>query len=43
METTIILGLHWGYAGIMRNDVETTTMGYIGFRVQGKAHAVLNS
>ena len=26
----IILGLYWVYIGIMENEMETTTMGYIG-------------
>ena len=35
METTtmgyigVILGLYWGYIGIMEKKMETTTMGYI--------------
>ena len=34
MESTIILGLYKGYARIIKkNDVETTIMGYIAFRV----------
>ena len=27
METSIV---YWGYIGIMENEMETTTMGYIG-------------
>ena len=30
METGIILGLYWGYVGIMEKKMETTIMGYIG-------------
>ena len=30
METTIV---YWGYIGIMEKQMETTIMGYIGFRV----------
>ena len=34
METTriigVILGLYWGYIGIMEKKKETTIMGYIG-------------
>ena len=26
----IILGLYWGYLGIMEKKMETTIMGYIG-------------
>ena len=25
----------WGYIGVMENNMEATTMGYIGFRVRG--------
>ena len=30
-----VLGLYWGYIGIMEKkmEMETTIMGYIGFRV----------
>ena len=30
METTIV---YWGYIGIMEKKMETTILGYIGFRV----------
>ena len=26
----VILGLYWGYIGIMENEMETTIMGYMG-------------
>ena len=29
------LGLHWGYIGMMENKMETTIVGYLGFRVIG--------
>ena len=32
METTIV---YWSYMGIREKNVESTIMGYIGFRVQG--------
>ena len=31
----VTLGLYWGYMGIVEKNMETTIMGYIGFRVQG--------
>ena len=30
-----ILGLYWGYIGIMEKKLETTVMGCIGLRVWG--------
>ena len=32
METTIILGLYWGYMGIMEKNMEITRIGCIGFK-----------
>ena len=32
METTTV---YWGYIGIMEKKMETTIMGYIGFRAYG--------
>ena len=32
METTIMLGLYWGYMGIMEKKMEITRIGYIGFK-----------
>ena len=29
----VILGFYWGYMGLMEKKMETTIMGYIGFRV----------
>ena len=29
----VMWGLYWGYVGIMEKNMETTIMGYIGFKV----------
>ena len=29
----VILGLYWGYMGIMEKNMEATIMGYVGLRV----------
>ena len=31
----VILGLYWGYMGIMEKKMETTILGYIGYRIWG--------
>ena len=35
--TYLLFGLYWGYMEIMEMEkkMDTTTMGYMGFRVQG--------
>ena len=35
MPIQVIFGLYWGYFGKMEKNMETTIMGYIGFRVWG--------
>ena len=40
--TGVILGLHWGYIGIMEKKLENYYLGFRGFRVLGPGLRVCN-